>query len=53
MTALGRSPVLLCASAVRLPLRRLCEYTLPSLALLVYNEIVPRVKVRTAGQAAV
>jgi hypothetical protein len=30
MTALGRSLVLLCVSAVRLPLRRLCEYTLPN-----------------------
>jgi flagellar biosynthesis component FlhA len=40
-------------TAVRLPLRRLCERTLPSLALLAYNEIAPRTKVRAVGQVAV
>ena len=52
MTAMGQLPVLLCASAVRLPLRRLCERTLPSLALLAYNEIAPRTDVRAVAQVA-
>jgi flagellar biosynthesis protein FlhA len=52
MTTLGQIPLLLCASAVRLPLRRLCERTLPSLALLAYNEIAPRTEVRAVGQVA-
>ncbi len=50
MTALGQMPVLLCASAVRLPLRRLTERTLPSLAILAYNEVAPRTEVRAVGQ---
>lgn len=53
MTAMGQMPVLLCASAVRLPLRRLCERTFPSLAVLAYNEIAPRTDVRAVGQVAV
>ncbi len=53
MTAMGQIPVLLCASAVRLPLRRLCERTLPSLALLAYNEVAPRTDVRAVAQVAV
>jgi flagellar biosynthesis protein FlhA len=53
MTALGQMPVLICASAVRLPLKRLLERTLPSLAVLAYNEIAPRLDVRAVGQVRV
>ncbi len=53
MAALGQMPVILCASAVRLPLRRLTERTLPSLAVLAYNEIAPRAEVRAVGQVGV
>jgi flagellar biosynthesis protein FlhA len=52
MTAMGQMPVLLCSSPVRLPLRRLCERTLPSLAVLAYNEIAPRTDVRAVGQVS-
>ena len=52
MTAMGQMPVLLCASPVRLPLKRLSERTLPSLAVLAYNEIAPRTDVRAVGQVA-
>jgi hypothetical protein len=40
-------------TAVRLSLRRLCERTLPSLALRAYNGITPRTEVRAVGQIAV
>ena len=52
MAAFGQMPVLLCASAVRLPLKRLTERTLPSLAVLAYNEVAPRTEVRAVGQVA-
>ena len=52
MTAMGQAPILLCASAVRLPLRRLCERTLPGVVVLAYNEIAPRVEVRAVAQVA-
>ena len=50
MIALGyQQPVLLCLSALRLPLRRLTERSLPSLVILSYNEIVPNTEVRAVG----
>jgi flagellar biosynthesis protein FlhA len=45
----GYSPVLLCSSQIRLPLKRITERSLPSLAILAYNEIVPRMEVRAVG----
>jgi flagellar biosynthesis protein FlhA len=45
----GYSPVLLCSSQIRLPLKRITERILPSLAILAYNEIVPRMEVRAVG----
>jgi flagellar biosynthesis protein FlhA len=50
MIALGfQQPVLLCMSALRLPLRRLTERSLPQLVILSYNEIVPNTEVRAVG----
>jgi flagellar biosynthesis protein FlhA len=50
MLAMGYSqPVLICMSALRLPLRRLTERALPQLVILAYNEIVPGTDVRAIG----
>lgn len=50
MQAMGYSqPVLICMSALRLPLRRLTERALPQLVILAYNEIVPGTDVRAIG----
>jgi flagellar biosynthesis protein FlhA len=45
----GGRPVLLCSARVRRHLRRLCEQTLPHLAVCSYNEIVPGIRVETVG----
>ena len=42
-------PVLICSARVRRHLRRLCEQALPQLAICSYNEIVPGVRVESAG----
>jgi flagellar biosynthesis protein FlhA len=47
--ARGRRPVLLCSARVRRHLRRLCEQSLPQLAVCSYNEIVPGIRVETIG----
>jgi flagellar biosynthesis protein FlhA len=47
--AQGGKPVLLCSARVRRHLRRLCEQSLPQLAVCSYNEIVPGVRVETMG----
>ena len=53
MMAMGyQQPVLLCMSALRLPLRRLTERSLPNLVILSYNEIVPNTEVRAVGAIA-
>ena len=53
MLALGyQQPVLVCMAALRLPLRRLTERTLPQLVILSYNEIVPGTEVRAIGAVA-
>ena len=50
MIALGyQQPLLICMSALRLPLRRLTERSLPGLVILSYNEIVPNTEVRAVG----
>ena len=50
MLALGyQQPVLVCMAALRLPLRRLTERSLPHLVILSYNEIVPNTEVRAIG----
>lgn len=50
MLALGyQQPVLVCMAALRLPLRRMTERSLPHLVILSYNEIVPNTEVRAIG----
>ncbi|MEP0766246.1 MAG: flagellar biosynthesis protein FlhA [Fimbriimonadia bacterium] len=48
----GNTPVLLCSSSIRLPLRKLVERSIPSLAVVAYNEIVPRTEVNPVGRVA-
>ncbi len=48
----GYNPVMLCSAQIRLPLKRLVERSIPSLALLAYTEIVPRVEVESMGTVA-
>src|SRR5689334_16268560 len=50
--ARGGRPVLLCSARVRRHLRRLCEQSLPQLAICSYNEIVPGVGVETLAVLA-
>jgi flagellar biosynthesis protein FlhA len=45
----GGRPVLLCSARVRRHLRRLCEQSLPQLAICSYNEIMPGIGVETVG----
>jgi flagellar biosynthesis protein FlhA len=47
--ARGSRPVLLCSARVRRHLRRLCEQSLPQLAICSYNEIMPGIGVETVG----
>jgi flagellar biosynthesis protein FlhA len=49
LTAGGRRPVVLCSSRVRRHVRTLVEQTFPQLAVVSYNEIVPGIRVETAG----
>jgi flagellar biosynthesis protein FlhA len=49
IVSLGFPPVLLCMQALRLPIRRLAERSLPQLVILSYNEIVPQTDVRAVG----
>lgn len=45
----GRQPLLLCASRLRRPLRRLTERALPNLSILSYNEVAPDADVQADG----
>ncbi len=45
----GRQPLLLCASRLRRPLRRLTERALPNLSILSYNEVTPDANVQADG----
>ncbi len=45
----GRRPVLLCASRLRRPLRRLTERALPSLSIVSFNEVTADVDVQAEG----
>ncbi|MEL7239082.1 MAG: flagellar biosynthesis protein FlhA, partial [Planctomycetota bacterium] len=49
LTATGRPAVVVCSPSVRLAVRRIIEPTLPQVAVLGYNEIVPEVKVEAVG----
>ncbi|HWB23136.1 MAG TPA: flagellar biosynthesis protein FlhA [Gaiellaceae bacterium] len=48
-TAAGRRPVVLCSSRVRRHVRQLVEQAFPQLAVVSYNEVVPGIRVETAG----
>ena len=45
----GYNPVLLCSGQIRLPVKRLIERSLPTLAVMAYTEIVPKVEVEAIG----
>lgn len=45
----GLSPLVLCSPALRPFLRRLLEKALPQLAIISYNELMPRVEVQSVG----
>ena len=49
LAQLGHSPVLLCSSRLRRPLRRLTERSIPSLAILAFSEITPDAAIEAAG----
>jgi flagellar biosynthesis protein FlhA len=49
LAASGRRPVVICSSRVRRHIRRLVEHAFPQLAVVSHNEIVPGVKVESAG----
>jgi flagellar biosynthesis protein FlhA len=48
--ASGCEPVLLVSSSLRLPLRRLLDRYLPSVAVLAYNEVAAKAEVEFVGQ---
>ena len=49
LTQAGRSAVLLCGPQIRAAVRRMIENTIPHLAVLGYNEIVPEATVEAVG----
>ena len=49
-TGMGNQPVLLCGTALRLPMRRMLERHMPSLAVLAYNEVSAQADVEFVGQ---
>ena len=46
LAQLGYQPVLLCSAQSRMPIARLVERSLSSLAVLSYNEVSPQVEVQ-------
>ncbi|MBS1715942.1 MAG: flagellar biosynthesis protein FlhA [Armatimonadetes bacterium] len=48
----GRNAVVLCSSALRLPLRKVVERYLPQLPVLAYNEVSAKAEVEFVGQVA-
>ncbi|MEM1011337.1 MAG: flagellar biosynthesis protein FlhA [Planctomycetota bacterium] len=51
LTATGRPAVVLCSPHVRLAMRRMLEATLPQVAVIGYNEIVPDVQIEAVAMA--
>ncbi|HEX8322530.1 MAG TPA: flagellar biosynthesis protein FlhA [Tepidisphaeraceae bacterium] len=49
LTQLGRNAVLLCSPQIRGALRRMIESSIPQVAVMGYNEIVPDVSVEAVG----
>ncbi len=50
---LGHNPVLLCSGQIRLPLKRMIDRSLPTLPLMAYTEIVPKIEVEAVGTVEV
>jgi flagellar biosynthesis protein FlhA len=46
----GKQPVVLCGNALRLPLRKLLERTVPNVHVLAYNEVSAQADVEFVGQ---
>lgn len=53
MAGMGYMPVILCSSQIRLPLRRLMERSLPSVACIAYNEVASGVSVEAVAVVSV
>jgi len=53
MAAMGYVPVILCSSQIRLPLRRLIERSMPSVACIAYNEVASGVSVEAVAVVSV
>lgn len=49
----GLTPVVLCSPRIRLPFRRLIERSLPAVAVISLNEVVPGVEVEVIGTVSV
>jgi flagellar biosynthesis protein FlhA len=49
MASMGRDPIILCSSRIRLALRRLLERRLPNVTVLSYAEITPQTTVEATG----
>jgi flagellar biosynthesis protein FlhA len=49
----GRSPVVLCSPQIRSALRKMIETSLPHVAVLAYNEVVPDVAVEAVAMVGV
>ena len=49
ITQSGRTAVLLCSPQIRLPLRRMIEASMPTTAVLAYNEVVSEVSVEAVA----
>lgn len=52
-SSINQEPVVLTSPVVRLFFRRLIEHTVPSLAVLSFNEIEPRVEVQSIGMVSI
>jgi flagellar biosynthesis protein FlhA len=49
LTQTGRSAVVLCSPQIRSALRKMVENSLPHVAVLAYNEVVPEIAVEAVG----
>ncbi len=49
----GYNPALLCSGQIRLPLKRLVERSLPTLPIIAYTEIVPKLEVEAIGNVEI
>jgi flagellar biosynthesis protein FlhA len=53
MATMGYLPVILCSSQIRLPLRRLIERSMQSVACIAYNEVARGVSVEAVAVVSV